>query len=399
VLVHSCAAPADVFVNRRLLIPVEKDASLGDGFPMVIHNALTPNLSLVKSKPTIATSPLPCFPVGRWSVLIGDVDGYLVLLDNEDHSIKLISTELLMSIAEGEQSCGDKAELFALVLPIENGDVGFGGVIERERMYLSYFATRRVDVFRWAHETEDSVPKVVLEQTITIEPNDRPGLSSVAVWDDRLWVADVNWICDTPRCTDRFGLSRLFVVDHTAASESATQVKRSSRANAGGLYLHEPTDSLYLIGAGNASSGRPLVQRIGLEEPDGAPILLPQGATVERGYPITDGVFAVLQLSGHHVFFIDAETDRLLSVQRFDGEHFHRLPPTADELPQRSDAVLRQILADSSNPGRFYIVDTKGEQLVYAEFEASPTGFRALGRIPLGSTGESTAPNWAVSLR
>ena len=399
VLVNSCVAPVDLVVQRRPSVRVQDGALLGDGFPMVIHNALAPNLSLVTSAPGTHNLDLPCFPVGRWSLLIGEHDAYIAILDNEDHSIKIISKEVLKEIAAGELACTVEEDLSTLRVPLQHDDVGFGGVIANERVYLSFFATRRVDVFSWTRTEESPLPAIRFERTIAIEANDRPGISSIALWKDQLWAADVNWVCETPNCDDRFGESRLFALDLLFRSRVMISPKSSALVNAGGLYLHEPSDSLYRIGAGNRTVGRSMVQRVRRGEAPGAPIVLPRGADAERGYRINDGVFAVLQLSGHNVFFIDATTDKLVAVQRFDGERFHEIPTSTTVIPDRSDAVLRQVIPDPGNHGRFYLVDSKGEQIIYVAYEPSSMGFRTLGRFPLGRPGRLTAPNWGVSLR
>jgi len=399
VLVNSCVAPVDLVAQRRARMDVAPGGLLGEGFPMVIHNALVPNLSLVSSGPTTNNLDLPCLPIGRWSLLIGERDGYLVILDNEDHSIKMVAKDLLRRIAAGGQECTEKANLIAARMPLGHNDVAFDGVIADDRVYLSYFAGRRVEVFELPQRGEGPLPLIRFQRQIPIKANDRPGLSSIAVWRDRLWATDVNWICDVPNCNVRFGSSRLFTLDLSSGSHRITRPATSVSANAGGLYLHEPSDSLYLIGAGNSASRSSIVQRIEPNGPAGSAITLPKGAAVERGYRINDGVFAVLQLSGHYVFVIDASNDTLLTVQRFDGERFHKVPISTDALAQRSDAVLRQVIPDPGSTGRFYLVDSKGEQIIYVAYDPSLLGFRTLGRFPLGKPGSPRAPNWGVSLR
>jgi hypothetical protein len=74
-----------------------------------------------------------------------------------------------------------------------------------------------------------------------------------------------------------------------------------------------------------------------------------------------------LQFSGEHAFVFDATDDRVVATLRFDGKNF--VPIEADApLAERYKSDLQDVLADQGATGRFFVIDSKREQLLHVAF-------------------------------
>ena len=161
-----------------------------------------------------------------------------------------------------------------------------------------------------------------------------------------------------------------------------------------GFYTHAPTSAVYLLNSGDSVGGYSSLQRVGKNGILGPELRLPANARIGSAFELGPKHFALLQMTGDHVFVVDAEHDRLESIYRFDGTRFRSVPIGGAVIPDRSQSILHDILPDPSAPGRFHLVDSKGKQLIHARYDESG-GFETLDTNSLLG---GALPSWGLWL-
>ncbi len=359
--------------------------------PLLVVESKNPGLSLVTGLEgtTPKITPLPCFPLKPWAQKVAERDGTLLVLDVTDRSVLLISTDVLRGIARGEVSCR-KGDVRATRVHLASGDLPVLSRLDGDLLYVPYFEDNHVDIYQLRPGPDlDFVDSVRLPGSASL------GLTDVAVFEGHLLVTAARWVCKHLRCDPRFGKPGLFAVDLVAGDGPAPKEIEPADTDPSGLYRHPGTGHLYLLNAGDVVDGYASVQRVLAPDQLGPEIILPGNARIDRAYTLDGRLFAMLSMSGDHVIVMDALTDRVVSIQRFDGRWFQPQPLDVLAMPDRTGADLRELLPDPRAPDRFFLIDAKGEQLIHLALMPGTGQLVALGTAYIGHGNARRIPFFA----
>jgi len=343
---------------------------------------------------------LPCFDLHKWNSLVSTKDGYLVVLDMNEAAIKIISLNFISKVASGEEECNrggiarkvDLGSEFLFTPAIGTFDP------QGERLYVSHFSGNVIQVFRWVTDA-NSVPNLILEQRYEFSNGGKKGLSGIVVVDDALYVADKSWDCIGKLECD-YSQPMIHVIEKISSSSKS---KKSfdlfpSTVNTLGFYQHLPSGSLYFLNGGdkgNASS----IQKILDSHSLGKEIKFPANANIGRTtISLNARYFAVLQLSGDHIFIIDVVTDQLVSISYFDGKGFIQISPETNKLRERNFASIYSMTPDPNVSNTWLLMDSKNEQLVKVYYDSTTQKFISLDQVSLSNSESSLFPSWSFWL-
>jgi hypothetical protein len=359
---------------------------------LLVYNAVAKDALLVADPANGGTvrRPVQCLGLPRWALRVGIADDRLVVLDPDAiaPALLLVDLEALRRVADGA-ACDPRA---VTRIPLHTRKQPYRAILAGAALYVSYFGENLVDEYQWR---AGAPPEVRWRRSLSFAGRDL-GLSDLAIADGKLAVAGSGFFCYGKNCPQgHFRDPRLFVVD-VAAATPAPAALPAANLNAAGLYRHGD-GSLWVIEVGDYAGGHSSLQR--LEGGAlGAELRLPTNAGAAAARTLDDAHFAVLQMSGEHVFVVDSAHRRLARVLRFDGTRFVEASATAP-LPDRSAADLQDLVADVHAADRFFFVDGKGERLVQVRWDAKSQSFVVLATIALGDGRFRTSPAWAVWLR
>jgi hypothetical protein len=335
---------------------------------------------------------LGCLHLPRWAVRVGEKDDRLLLLDPTAASPSLLAVDLerLRRIVAGRATCDDAHPPLVRVA-LHANKVPYRGLIDGDTIWVSYFGERFVERYRW-HARHS--PPVAYDGALPL-PGDDLGLSDLALVGDTLAVAASGYRCYGANCPrGHFAPGRVFLVDRATA---AARVVLPENVNSAGLYRHLD-GATFVISAGDYAGGHGSVQRLGADGTLGRAIRLPPGSAAGSARALDRDHFVVLQMSGEHLFVIDAAADALTRVLRFDGERFVAVDAAA-ALPDRATADFQDLVADGAVPDRFFVVDSKGERLLVVRWHAADAALTVEHVVPLGDARFRVSPNWALWLR
>lgn len=350
---------------------------------LVVYEALGQDLVLL-GPPVDGEGPLTrvgCEKLPRWALRAGELHDRMIVLDPTpaSPSLLLIDLERLRRVAAGRARC-EEAPLWTRVA-LHAGKVPYRGLVAGDLVWVSYFGERFVERYRWRRGT------LAYDGTLTLDGDDL-GLSDLALVGDQLAVAASGYRCygqDCPR--GHFAPGRVFLV-----GSAGTRVAAPANVNSAGLYRHVD-GTTFVISAGDYAGGHGSVQRLAADGTLGREILLPPGSAAGSAHALDARHFVVLQMSGEHLFVVDAAGESLVRALRFEGARFVDVSPTAS-LPDRASADFQDVVGDGD---RLLFVDSKGERLIVARFAG---GTLAVERIrPLGDARFRMAPNWAFWIR
>jgi hypothetical protein len=361
--------------------------SRADRETLFVYNAISGDASLVRGlgRERAQVTALPGMKLGRWNVRIGVLDDQLLTLDTESRRIHAISLAALR-----------KQPLTSVLhtTPLHAAAVPYRAVIHGDRVWVDYFATNRIEAYAWQRAARALV--YLGEQIV---PNARPlGLSDLWVRGDQLLVAASGISCLArlcPRETAPDPHVFAFALDHAPLGAMLSDL-HPSNTNAAGLYLHLPTGTAFVINAGDYRDGYSSIQRIDANKL-GREVRLARNAGAARGFALDARSALILQFSGEHAIVFDVVEERVLAILRFDGNAFAPLASLGDPLAERFKSDLQDVLPDPAVKGRFFIVDSKREQLLHVAFHA-PSALELLGVTSLKTAAFRSAPSWAVWL-
>lgn len=330
---------------------------------------------------------LACLDLPRWAVRVGEADDRLLVLDpTPAHpSLLVVDLEALRRIAAGKATCDGAHPPLARVA-LHAGKVPYRALVVGDAIYVSYFGERFVERYRWRARGGEPVE---FDRALPFVGDDL-GLSDLALVGDKLAVAASGFRCFGPRCPQgHFAPGRVFIVDGGTMRAVAP-----ANVNSAGLYRHVDGTS-FVISAGDYAGGYGSVQRLAADGTLGREIRLPPGCAAGSARSLDARHFVVLQMSGEHVFIVDAAAESLRRALRFDGSRFVEVSATAP-LPDRAAADFQDVVSDGA---RLFFVDSKGERLVVARFHAGDATLGVERVEPLGDERFRVAPNWAFWLR
>lgn len=362
---------------------------------LVVYHARTRDLTLLTDplRPDGPQRRLDCAGLPEWALRVGAREDQLVLLDARRPAILTVSREALRRIALGRARCDATVAPLALRVPLAHGKTPYGGVLDGDRLFVSFFGDNLVEVYRFA----DGVPR--WERDIVFAASESLGLSDLVVRGDTLVVAGSGFICGGPHCPDgQFHDSTLFFVAPAASWPFPTLTPANH--DGAGLYAHPDDGALWVLNAGDFAGGYGSLQRLVDEHRLGPELRLPRGAAPARALRLDARHFVVRQFAGEHLFVVDGVAGRLARIERLDEAAFTAVAPSVAALPERSASDVQDIVADPADGGRFWIVDSKRERLVRARFDAGAGALRFEGATSLGGSGGGgrSGPSWAVWL-
>jgi hypothetical protein len=357
---------------------------------LAVYNAVSGNISVVRGlgvSPALTT--FPCLKLGRWNVRVAVRDGHLLTLDTESRELHVLSLETIRALAGGRAACRRGSEV-ALTVPLRSGEVPYRALLHGDRLYVDYFGQNLVEVYSWT-------PKPNVEIAFVREirfQHDKPlGLSDLAVENGELVVAAAALTCFARHCPgESYAAPHLYFVPFEAQGMNRFPDVQPENVNASGLYRHPASGALYVIKTGNYRGGHGSLQRLLPGRRLGAELALPTAAAPARAFPLDADTFAVLQMSGEHVFLVDARQDKLRATLRFDGRAFVPAGP----IPDRAAADFQDVLADPIAPDRFHFLDSRGDRLITARF-TPPADLKVLATFSLKAAFRS-GPAWALWL-
>lgn len=361
---------------------------------LLVYNAVSRDVTLLSDpeRPSGARVQLGCLGLPQWALRVGQRDGALVLLDPQARAILLLPIDALVRAANGETGC---AAAQPRRVPLACGQLPYRGVLDGNRLYVSYFSGNIVEAYDWIG---GSAPTLRLAFTLRFAHPESLGLSDLLVAGDTLVVAASGYFCYSRRCPEgHFRAPRLFFVDRNGAAAWPFPEARPANVNSSGLFRSDG-GALFVINSGDYGGGYGSLQRVHGDRTLGPEIRLPRAAAPGSAFALDRDTFIVLQLSGEHVFFVDAAGERLRRIARFDGGSFVDLPLDSAALPDRSSSDLQDVVRDPAAPERFFFVDAKREQLVHVELDAPTAALRVLGTTSLATAAYRSAPAWAVWL-
>jgi hypothetical protein len=391
-------------ITRRGLLGLVPIAALGAlglrwlrsdtrGETLFVYNAVAGNASLVRELDTDHAQlvELPGLKLGRWNVRIGVLDDHLLMLDTESRRIHALRLDWLRKHADQPDPLAPDA---LRTSPLHAGLVPYRALIHGQHVLVDYFAANRIEIYRWQRSSGLSY---VGEQRL---PNPRPlGLSDIVIRGDRLLVAASGVSCLARICPKETAPDPhvfVFQLDRDRDVLGAASADlHPSNANAAGLYVHPDTDAAFVISAGDYRGGYSSIQRILADGRLGPEVRLAANAGAARGFPLDSRTFLILQFSGEHVFLVDAVDARVLAILRFDGKNFAAIEVGNAPLSERPRSDLQDVLPDPAVKGRFFIVDSKQEQLLHVTFRP-PNTLELLSKTSLRTAAFRSSPSWAL---
>lgn len=345
---------------------------------LFVYNAVSGDASLVEDPggPKARVTPLPALALGRWNVRIGVIDRQLLTLDTEGRRIHAIPLERLRHEVPAVQTT-----------PLRAAQVPYRAVVHRDRVLVDYFAANRIEGYRWKPAGLEYLGEHVL-------PNPRPlGLSELLIRGERLLVAAagiscLKRICPKEAQADPHVFS--FALDRDPLGSLIADL-RPANHNAAGLYVHPADQATFVINAGDYRGGYSSIQRIQSDKL-GPEIRLARSAGAARAFPLDARTCLILQFSGEHAFVFDTRDDRVRAILRFDGERFAM---AREPLSERFKSDLQDVLPDPAAKDRFFIVDSKREQLLHVAWKP-PSELVLLGSTSLRTAAFRSSPSWAV---
>jgi hypothetical protein len=387
-------------MNRRqfalglppLLLACRRDAE-GEPRPdLAVYNAVSGQISVVRGLGTRpALTSYSCLRLGRWNVRVAVRDGYLITLDTESRTLHAVLLETVRALGSGRATCHPGENQVALSLALRSGEVPYRALLHGDRLYVDYFGQNLVEVYAWSPR-----PEIAFLREIRF-PHPRPlGLSDLAVEGDELVVAAAALTCFSRHCPDEsYAAPQVYFVPLEAGGMRSFPGVQPENVNASGLYRHPASGALYVIKTGNYRGGHGSLQRLLPGRRLGSELVLPAGAAPARAFPLDADTFLLLQMSGEHVFLVDARQDRLKAPLRFDGRSFVAPPP--GPVPDRAAADFQDLLADPIAPDRFHLVDSRGDRLVTVRF-TPPARLEVVATLSLKTAAFRTGPAWALWL-
>ncbi|HKP57378.1 MAG TPA: hypothetical protein VJV78_11690 [Polyangiales bacterium] len=349
------------------------------GATLFVYNAVSGDASLVTQPgtPRVQVKTLPALSLGRWNVRIGVIDGQLLTLDTEGKRIHTIPLDRLRDARPALHST-----------PLHAGLVPYRAVIRGDRVFVDYFAANRIEVYRWRAEGLSYLGEHVL-------PDPRPlGLSELLVRGHQLLVAASGIHCLArvcPRETHADPHVLGFALDRDPLGELRTDL-RPANGNAAGLYMHPGSEATFVLNAGDYRGGYSSIQRVYADNL-GPEVRLARSAGAARAFPLDARTCLILQFSGEHAFVFDTQDERVVSIVRFDGKQF----VAVKELSERFKSDLQDLLPDPAAKDRFFIVDSKREQLLHVAWKP-PASLELLGSTSLRTAAFRSSPSWALWL-
>jgi hypothetical protein len=342
--------------------------------------------------PDSVVRTLPCIPVRPWSKSIGVVGDEWLLLDTSGFAIQAIALDKIRSVSRGELACRPSDD-YSRVIPLPRRETPYAGIVFDDSVAVSYFGSNRIELFAWTRSGARLV------QELRMPGATGKGMSDLRLIGDTLFAADVGWRCPTGNlCPVLYGDGGLFSVTlsgQTLVAESLRHVP-TGQENTSALFEHN--SELFVLNTGRVPSGEGSIQRVLGRETLGSALRLGLNSRPAAAVAVDGNHVAVLQLGGDHLFIVDPGRMSLRTVQQFDGERLVRQDPGVKAWPERSDADLVDLWLQPGQPGRFVVVDAKGEQVLYLAFDSARAAFELLGQTALGSVGRRTSPSFAVWL-
>lgn len=388
-----CSVPLAALGARALISRAMGESPRSRG--LFVYNAVSGDASFVRDPglPHARLVELPALKLGRWNVRIGELDDHLLTLDTESHRVHAISLAWVRrAVASGETRVTSLAPEALRTTSLHADAVPYRAVIHRDRVFVDYFAANRIEIYRWRRSA------AALEYfTEKVLPNAKPvGLSDMLIRGDRLWVAASGISCLARICPKESKPDPhvfAFPLDREPLGEPATDA-RPSNVNAAGLYVHPANGAAYVINAGDYRAGYSSLQRIEASGKLGPEIRLPRNAGAAKAYPLDARTFLILQFSGEHAFMLDAVEDRVVATLKFDGKNF--VPIKADApLAERYKSDLQDLLADEDSTSRFFVIDSKREQLLHVAF-SPPSTLELLSVRSLRTAAFRSSPSWGI---
>ena len=362
-----------------VLLALSAGASARDA-TLFVYNAVSGDASLVTQPgtPRAQVQALPGLSLGRWNVRIGVIDGQLLTLDTEGKRIHAIRLDRLRDARPALRST-----------PLHAGLVPYRAVIRSDRVYVDYFAANRLEAYRWRADGLAYLGEHVL-------PHPRPlGLSELLIRGDQLLVAASGISCLARLCPKEtqadphvFG----FALDRDPLGSLGIDL-RPANGNAAGLYMHPGSQATFVLNAGDYRGGYSSIQRV-LTDKLGSEVRLARSAGAARAFPLDARTCLILQFSGEHGFVFDTQDERVLSILRFDGKRFAAV---SEPLSERFKSDLQDLIPDPAASDRFFIVDSKREQLLHVAWKP-PASLEVLGSKSLRTAAFRSSPSWAVWL-
>jgi hypothetical protein len=356
---------------------------------LLIYNGATGDASLLTDtigQPRRRT--LPCVSFGRFAQRVGVYQGDVVALDTVGNAIARLALAQVDAIARGEARC-EAGHNLVRSTKVHGGHVPYRGLFVGDRLYVSYFSDNLVEEYQM-----DGEPRFVRD--IPFAAGENLGLSEMAAVGRTLMVTAAGYHCFKRDCPDgRFHASRLLFVDLDRPVAPFPEV-RPAELNTCGIRSLD-AERTFIVNAGDLQGGRSSVQRLDAKRTLHDQIPLPRAAGASSIHALSPATLAVLQMSGEHLFLIDATTEKLVRTLRFDGQTLAEAP-AADVLPERSQANLQDLIGDPQKADRFYLVDEKGERLLHLRFHETDRTLELLRVTSLATDAFHAGPTWGVFL-
>jgi hypothetical protein len=312
-----------------------------------------------------------------------------VALDTATNAIARLSLADVDAIARGRADC-QAGHNRVRSTPLHGHHVPYRGLFVGDRLFVSYFSDNLIEEYALR-----GTPRFMRE--IRFPAAENLGLSEMAAIGATLMVTATGYHCFQRDCPNgRFHDPHLFLVD-LAHPVAPFPDLRPSELNTCGIRSFD-AEHTWIVNAGDLQGGRSSVQRLDGQRRLGTPISLPRAAGAVSIHALSPTTLAVLQMSGEHVFLIDAAAEKLLRILRFDGTSLVEVPAVTDTLPERSRANFQDLIADPRQGDRFYLVDEKGERLLHLRFHAQDRALELLGITKLATDAYHAGPTWGVFL-
>lgn len=167
---------------------------------------------------------------------------------------------------------------------------------------------------------------------------------------------------------------------------------RPANGDAAGLYMHPGSEATFVLNAGDYRGGYSSIQRVYADKL-GPEVRLARSAGAARAFPLDARTCLILQFSGEHTFVFDTQDERVVSILRFDGKRF----VAVRELSERFKSDLQDVIPDPTAKDRFFIVDSKREQLLHVAWKP-PASLEVIGSTSLRTAAFRSSPSWALWL-
>jgi len=400
VLVHSCQTTLNV-VDWPGPTAAPVPAPIAGAEPLVVYASVLPGLGLVDAgAPDAAPRWLRCLDLPPWASRIGVHDDALAMLDARGHRVLLVPVSVLRAIAAGQRRCDVPEPGLVRTVELEDNAVPYEAQSQGDDLYVTYFTTNRLVRYRWVAPANGAGPALARVGSWQLASPSGKGASAVRVHGGTVFVADAGWSCtEANRCPTLYGESHLYAVDPARSPAAAVPpAAYPDVKNAAGLYVHPATGAVYVLAAGEVSQGESSLRRVVGSWALGPRLALPRNAKAFKAFSLDADYFAVVSMGGDHVFIVDARTDRLAAIRRFDGARFEPVALDTAAIPERTAADLQDLVPERGASRRFVLVDSKGEQVVRVSFDPRTLALTVHARVSLRGRDRHTTPSWALWL-